>query len=152
MKIDNKVVAAIILIIGYVKYKEFIDFIDNLKLGLNVQEIEDGYATIFIDNLNTRHIPYSFKSIDLIIDKTVHAASNTEKSTNLSIVPASQIPINFKMLYNLSKKELLDSEIAIKYSFYGFDFERLYKPKPEVNELVDLGGSSEHINFCSCNK
>lgn len=129
MKIDNKIVALIIAAVGYVKYTNFMSFIENLKLGLQVLEIENGYAVVNIKNLNTRHIPYSFSSVDLILDKTVHAATNTERSTNLSIVPFSQIPINFKMLYDSSKEELQNAEIAIKYNFFGFEISHLYTPQ-----------------------
>lgn len=150
MKVDNKLIALAIALVGYVKYKEFEDFINNLQLGLEVVKIENGHATVLIKNLNNRHIPYSFESVNLILDKTVNAAVNTENTTNLSIVPFSQIPINFRMLYDLAIEELQQSEIAIKYNFYGFNFERLYKPKITglyTNNIIE----PIQKNKCGCN-
>lgn len=143
MKIHTGLAAAAIAVVGYVKYSRFEDFINKLQLGIEVLSIDNGFANVSIKNLNTRHIPYSFESVNLIIDKTIHAATNREKSTNLSIVPNSQIPINFKMLQNFSKEDLEQSEIVIRFRFFGFGFERLYKPTVVVNE-------KETKQFCGC--
>ncbi len=134
MKVNKSIVVAAIAIVGYVKYTKFIDFIDNLKLGLQVLEVENGYAVALISNKNTRHIPYYFSSVDLMLNKNVHAATNTEESTNLSVVPFSKIPINFRLLENLTIEELQQTEIAVKYKFYGFEFQRLYTPEVIVSE------------------
>ncbi|WP_435415040.1 hypothetical protein [Polaribacter aestuariivivens] len=150
MKIDNKLIALAIGLVGYVKYKEFEDFINNLQLGLKVIKIENGYATTLVSNLSSRHIPYSFESVNLILDKIVNAAVNTETTTNLSIVPFSQIPINFKMLYDLSEDELQQSQIAINYSFYGFNFERLYTPKILTEQTITTINTAS--KKCGCKK
>lgn len=152
MKVNKSVVALAIAAVGYYKYKKFQDFINNLKLGLDVVSIDNGFADVVINNLNTMHIPYAFTSVNLIKDKNVNAAVNTETKTNLSIVPASQIPITFKLLQNFSVQELETTEIAIKYNFFGFNFERLYTPTINAQN-VNIGKvelKSKTGSKCGC--
>ena len=137
-KISKNIVALIIATWGVVKYNRFINFIDNLKLGLRVISIDNGYAVVSITNLNTRHIPYEFAKVDLLLDKSLHIATNNEESTNLSIVPFSNIPINFRLLQNVSEEDLQLTEIAITYKLFGFyDIERLYKPEVLSGPCID---------------
>ena len=146
-KISKNIVALIVAAWGLVKYNRFINFIDNLKLGLRVLSIENGYAVVAITNLNTRHIPYEFAKVDLLLDKSLHIATNNEESTNLSIVPFSNIPINFRLLQNVKEEDLQLTEIAITYKLFGiYDIERLYKP-----EVLDTTSINTTSNQCGCN-
>ncbi len=144
-------VSAILGAAFYFKRKRFIDFINSIKFSMVVKSVENNRAVVNIMPLQSLDMPYSIKSIDLIHNEKMLAATNSSCDLRSRIVSLSRINIVFNTLEKDVTKEILEEcQIAITYKFFGFSCRRLYTPLNFLNNeatIVDVPVSS-----CGCSK
>lgn len=153
MKIDNRIIIAGLALYGYLEYDKFINFINNLQLKLQVQKVDNESISAFIKSDLEKAIPYKFNKVDLILNKQTHLATSAGPN-NLALMPINALPFNFNILKPTQIQEVEQSEIAITYSFFGFEFKRLYKPQI-INEPItgkQQQPFAQSKGSCGCHK
>ena len=149
MSTTKVVVSIIIGVIGYQRYTKFINFIDKLKLELNVINVNSDFATLTISALNVLNVPYRIQKINFLLSNTQVIAFTNSCVVNRKIVKNSNIPIHVSLTkQGLAIEDLEGSEIELHYILLGFKFKRKYNPNTKI--LIENNQQPDDSCGCGC--
>jgi len=149
MSTTKIVVSVVIAVIGYQRYMKFINFIDKLKLELNVINVNSDFATLTLSALNVFNVPYKIKKINFLINNTQIVAFTNSCVVNKKIVKNSNIPIQVSLVnQGISIEDIQNSEIEFQYVLLGFMFKRKYNPNTKI--VIDNNQQSQTSCGCGC--